>query len=232
MKIKKLKAVYSINISKSLYEEIRIDEKWDEDGRASHWDWLEEGFIWSELFAQSNEDPFDKWAWNFPMFSKNGSGTPESFFENHFAKKEIRRRVLFGLYPDPDSLLSQEEYYKSDPRISWLYYKRSFDAVFPVLCEFGKTQLVMELEGCLDNGKRLKFSYKTIDGGKLEIEGKKTADIGFNDEKYRGQDKATEPDIIRNGNKGRKALTIYGMHSLEDLLKALEMAAGSPGVSS
>ncbi|MCR4585271.1 MAG: hypothetical protein K5686_06055, partial [Lachnospiraceae bacterium] len=64
MRIKKLKAVYSINISKSLYEEIRIDEKWDEDGRASHSDWLEEGFIWSELFAQSNEDPFDKWAWN------------------------------------------------------------------------------------------------------------------------------------------------------------------------
>ena len=225
MKIKKLKAVYSINISKNLYEEIRIDEKWDEDGRASHSDWLEEGFIWSELFAQSNEDPFDKCAWNFPMSSENGSGTPESFFENHFAKKEIRRRVLIGLYPDPDSKLSQEEYYKSDPRISWLYYKRSFDAVFPVLCEFGKTQLVMELEGCLDNGKPIRFSYKTKDGGELEIEGKKIADIDFYDEKYRGEDKAGELDIIRNGNKGRAALTVYGMHSLEDLLKALEMAA-------
>ncbi len=227
MKLKNLKAVYSICISDALYEEIRIDERWDEKGRP-YWSYrADEGLIWSELFGQSNEEPFEKWAFNYHMSMQGGCGTLESFFENHFAKKEIRRRGLLFVYPGPDSPLSQEEYYKKNPLISWLYYKRSFDAVFPVLRGFGKTGLLFELVGNLDNGKEMKFSYKSTEGGKLGVNGKHIINLSFFDERLSENDRDEELGIgwAKETDKGEAIATVYGMHSLMDLMKALEMVS-------
>ena len=81
----KLKATYSIEVNRVLYEEIRINETWDKAGIPAHSDRYEEGFIWSELYGQSNEKPFDKWAFNYDMCFQGGTGSIESFFENHFS---------------------------------------------------------------------------------------------------------------------------------------------------
>ena len=183
MKPERLRAAYSIEISRGLYEEIRINETWDSDGKAAHSDRYEEGYLWIELYGQSNAEPFDKWAFNYEMPVQSGSGSLESFFENHFSQERIRRRGLSFLNPPETYPGSQEDYVKNDPRISWLYYKRSFDAVFPVLCEHGKTNLKMELEGRLDDGRLITLSYSTGDGGEIILEGKHLLNICFYDEK-------------------------------------------------
>ena len=226
MKPSSLKARYSISISDAVYEEIRIDERWDEKGEADHSYRLDEGFIWSELYGQSNENPFDKWAFNYHMLVCGGSGTLESFFENHFAMEKVRRRGLQFLYPDESLPLSQEEYWKCDPRISWLYYKRSFDAVFPVLCEMGKTQLKMEIEGILDNGRACSFEYTTSAGGELTVNGKKLVNIKFFNEKYQYREKPEALGIEKpEKTDGKESIMIYGVHSLNDLFEGIEMAA-------
>ena len=221
-----MKAVYSIEISRDLYEEIRIDEKWDENGKPFHSDMYDEGYIWSELYGQNQESPFDKWAFNFQMPVLGGNGTPESFFENHFANKMIRRRGLVFLYPDRDSTLSQEEYWKQNPRISWLYYKRSFDAVFPVLCEMGKTQLAMEIRGVLDDGRACGFVYLTNKGGELTVDGKKLPNVRFFDERYKDRKTPEALGIYESGvsTDGKDSVMIYGVHSFSELFEGIELA--------
>ncbi len=226
MKPKRLKATYGIEISRDIYEEIRIDETWDEAGKPNHSERFEEGYIWSELFGQNQQGPFDKWALNYHMPVIGGTGTLESFFENHFANETVRRKGLLYLYPDKDSLLSQEDYWKQDPRISWLYYKRSFDAVFPVMIEMGKTMLSMKIEGVLDDGRSCSFVYETDKGGKLSVDGKKLLDINFFDERYTYRE-TPEPLGIGKPEKnknGKEVVTIYGVHSFTELFEALEMA--------
>ena len=223
----KLRATYSVEISRDLYEEIRINETWDADGKAAHSDRYGEGYLWTELYGQSNTEPFDKWAFNYEMSFQGGSGTPESFFENHFSQEKIRRRGLSFLIPPENFPGSQEDYVKSDPRISWLYYKRSFDAVFPVLCEHGKAHLVMELEGRLDDDRQIRFSYSTIDGGEIICEGKHLLNVCFYDERYSPRNYPQPLDVGRpeESENGRRAATLYGVYSLSELLKGLEMAA-------
>ena len=227
MKTEKMKAVYSIEITRDLYEEIRINETWDQAGIAARSDRYEEGYLWSELYGQSNTEPFDKWAYNYHMSFQNGNGTPESFFENHFAQPHIRRRGLSFLSPPGTFAGSQEDYWKGDSRISWLYYKKNFDAVFPVLCEHGKIHLVMELEGRLDDGRQIRFSYSTIDGGEIILEGKHLLNVCFYDERYIKQNFPQPLDIGRPEilKTGKSAVMLYGVHSLSELLKGIEMAA-------
>ncbi len=227
LKPERLKATYSIEINRDLYEEIRIHETWDPDGKPAHSDRYEEGFLWSELYGQSNEEPFDKWAFNYEMLFRDGTGSPESFFENHFSQEKIRRKGLLFLHPEEGFSGSREDYLKKDPRISWLYYKRSFDAVFPVLCGIGKTHLEMELEGRLCDGRLIRFLYSTGDGGEIILEGKHLLNIRFYDERYSTENSPKPLDIGRpeeSGN-GRAAATIYGVYSLSGLLEGLEMAA-------
>ncbi len=228
MKPKKLKAIFGIEISRDIYEEIRINETWDESGKANHSERLDEGYMWSELYGQNQQGPFDKWALNYHMSVTGGTGTLESFFENHFANEAIRRKGLLFLYPDLDSHLSQEEYWKKDPRISWLYYKRSFDAVFPVLREMGKTMLSMEIEGVLEDGRTCTFVYATDKSGVLSVDGKKLLNLNFFDERYQDREKP-EPLEIGKPEKsvdGKDVVTIYGVHSFSDLFEGLELAAG------
>ncbi|MCR5452253.1 MAG: hypothetical protein K6F00_06455 [Lachnospiraceae bacterium] len=223
----RLKAVFSIEINRNLYEEIRIQESWDENGKAAHSDRYEEGFIWSELYGQCNEEPFDKWAYNYDMSFFGGTGTIESFFENHFSQEKIRRKGLVYLYPKEDFTGSQEDYWKTDTRISWLYYKRSFDAVFPVLCEHGKTHLEMKLEGNLDDGRQIGFRYTTGDVGEIILDGKHLVNISFYDEKYSGRN---FPQALALGrpeelNNGKWAATLYGAYSFSQLMEGIELAA-------
>ena len=227
LKPERLIATYSIEISRDLYEEIRINETWDTDGKAAHSERYEEGYLWSELYGQSNTEPFDKWAHNYEMSVQSGSGSLESFFENHFSQERIRRRGLSFLIPPENYPGSQEEYVKNDPRISWLYYKRSFDAVFPVLCGHGKTHLEMELEGRLDDGRQVRFSYSMIDGGEIVLEGKNLLNVCFYDERYSPGNYPQPLDIGRpeGSENGRRAATLYGVYSFSELLKGLELAA-------
>ena len=227
LKPERLRATYSIEISRDLYEEIRINETWDKSGRAAHSEKYEEGYLWSELYGQSNAEPFDKWAFNYEMSFHDGSGTPESFFENHFSQERIRRRGLSFLNPPETCTCSQEEYVKTDPRIAWLYYKRSFGAVFPVLCEHGKAHLVMELEGRLDDGRQIKLSYSTGDGGEIICEGKHLLNVCFYEERYSTRNYHQHLDIGRpeRSESGRWVATLYGVYSLSELLKSIEMAA-------
>lgn len=226
MKPERLRAAYSIEISRDLYEEIRINETWDTDGKAAHSDRYEEGYLWTELYGQNNAEPFDKWAFNYEMSVRGGIGSLESFFENHFSQERIRRRGLS--FPNPPETYPglQEDYVKNDPRISWLYYKRSFDAVFPVLCEHGKTHLAMELEGKLDDGRLITLSYSTDDGGEIILEGKHLLNICFYDERYSARNYPQpldigRPEILKNG---KSAVMLYGVYSFSELLKGLEMA--------
>ena len=224
---KKLKARYSIDICGKLYEEIRIDETWDEKGRPSNQDRAEDGFLWSELFIRSNETPFDKAAWNYRIPVQGGSGRPESFFENFFSEENIRRKGLELLYPDEYSDLKQKDYWKKDPRISWLYYKRCFDAVFPVMCETGLAQLKMEIVGELEDGRKCSCDYATDKDGELWAGGKRLYNISFFDERYLYREKPEEleagkPEKI---GKGKETVMLYGVHSLTDLFEGLEMAA-------
>ena len=226
MKPERLRAAYSIEISRDLYEEIRINETWDTDGKAAHSDRYEEGYLWTELYGQNNAEPFDKWAFNYEMSVRGGTGSLESFFENHFSQERIRRRGLSFLNPPETYPGSQEDYVKNDPRISWLYYKRSFDAVFPVLCEHGKTHLAMELEGRLDDGRQIRFSYSTGDGGEIILEGKHLLNICFYDERYSTRNYPQpldigRPEILKNG---KSAVMLYGVYSFSELLNGLEMA--------
>jgi hypothetical protein len=92
----KLDATYRIEIKRDLFEEIRIHETWDQNGKAAHSDRYEEGFIWSELYGERNEEPFDKWAVNYDMSFMGGTGSPESFFENHFSQENVRRDGSFA----------------------------------------------------------------------------------------------------------------------------------------
>ncbi len=227
LKAERMNAVYSIEISHELYEEIRIRETWDGEGKAAHSDQCEEGFIRSELYGQNNEDPFDKWVFNDDMSFCNGRGTLESFFENHFSKEKIRRRGLLFLYPPEDFKGSQEAYWKKDPRISWLYYKRSFDAVFPVLSEHGKTHLKMELEGRLEDGRQISFLYSTGDVGEITLEGKHLINVCFYDERYSGSDhlKSLEIGCPERSKKGKTAAMLYGVHSFSKLMEGIDMAA-------
>ena len=227
LKPERLRATYSIEISRDLYEEIRINETWDMDGKAARSDRYGEGYLWTELYGQSNTEPFDKWAFNYEMSFQGGSGTPESFFENHFSQEKIRRRGLSFLIPPENFPGSQEDYVKSDPRISWLYNKRSFDAVFPVLCEHGKTHLVMELEGRLDDDRQIRFSYSTGDGGEIICEGKHLLNVCFYDERYSPRNYPQPLDIGRpeESENKRRIVTLYGVYSFSELLKGLEMAA-------
>ncbi len=225
LKPERLKAVYSIEINRDLYEEIRINESWGPDGKAVHSDICGEGFIWSELYGQSNEDPFDKWAFNYAMSFCSGTGTIESFFENHFAQEKIRRKGLMFLYPKEGFAGSQEDYWKTDPRISWLYYKRSFDAVFPVLCEHEKTHLKMELEGRMNDGRLIRFLYATGDAGEIILDGKNLINVSFYDERYSGINSHQSlnighPEKLKNG---KTAATLYGVYSLPNLLEGIEM---------
>lgn len=223
----KLRATYSVEISRDLYEEIRINETWDADGKAVRSERYEEGYLLSELYGQSNTDPFDKWAYNYEMSVQGGYGSPESLFENHFSQEKIRRRGLSFLIPPENFPGSQEDYVKSDPRISWLYNKRSFDAVFPVLCEHGKAHLVMELEGRLDDDRQIRFSYSTGNGGEIICEGKHLLNVCFYDERYSPRNYPQPLDVGRpeESENGRRAATLYGVYSLSELLKGLEMAA-------
>ncbi len=227
LKPERLKAVYSIAINRELYEEIRIHETWDPGGKAARSDRYEEGFFWSELYGQSNEEPFDQWALNYEMSFQGGCGSLESFFENHFSQERIRRKGLYFLNPPETYPGSPEDYRKKDPRISWLYYKRSFDAVFPVLCGIGKTHLDMELEGRLSDGRLVRFSYSTGDGGVIILEGKQLLHVCFYDERYSSRDYPQPLDIGRPEElkNGRTAATMYGVYSFSGLLKGLEMAA-------
>jgi len=222
-----LRATYSIEISRDLYEEIRINETWDTDGKAAHSDRCGEDYLWIELYGQSNTEPFDKWTCNYVMSVQGGCGSPESFFENFFSQKEIRRRMLTFLNPPGTYPGSREDYVKNDPRISWLYNKRSFDAVFPVLCEHGKAHLVMDLEGRLDDGRQIRFSYSTGDGGEIILEGRHLLNVSFFDERYITQKSPRSLDIGRpeESKNGRRIATLYGVYSFPDLLKDLEMAA-------
>lgn len=221
-----LKATYSIEISRDLYEEIRINETWDADGKAGHSERYEEGYLWSELYGESNAEPFDKWAYNYHMSFLGGSGTPESFFENHFSQEKIRRRGLLFVNPPDTYRGSREDYVKRDPRVSWLYNKRSFDAVFPVLCEHGKTHLEMELEGGLDDGRLISFSYSSGDGGEITLEGKYLLNICFHDERYSGRNLSQPLEIghLEKSKNGGSTITIYGMHSFSEFLKGIESA--------
>lgn len=227
LKPERLKATYSIEISRDLYEEIRINETWDKSGRAAHSEKYEEGYLWSELYGQSNAEPFDKWAFNYEMSVRGGSGSLESFFENNFSQERIRKRGLSFLNPPETYPGSQEDYVKNNPRISWLYYKRSFDAVFPVLCEHGKTHLKMKLEGKLDDGRLIALLYSTDNGGEIILEGKHLLNICFYDERYSTRNFLQPLEIGRpEGSKnGRRAATLYGVYSFSELLKGLEMAA-------
>lgn len=221
-----LKSVFSIDIKHDLYEEIRIHETWDKNGKAQNSYRYEEGFIWSELYGQSNEEPFDKWSCNYELSFLNGMGTIESFFENHFAQEKIRRKGLAFLYPQEDFAGSQEDYWKTDARISWLYYKRSFDAVFPVLCEQGKTHLEMELEGRLDDGRRVTFHYVTGSAAEVFLDGKHLVNISFFDERYSGRN-APQPLAIGRPEKldnGQWAATMYGAYSFFKLLEGIDLA--------
>ncbi|MCR4590054.1 MAG: hypothetical protein K5668_04485 [Lachnospiraceae bacterium] len=227
LKPERLRATYSIEISRDLYEEIRINETWDMDGKAARSGRYGEGYLWTELYGQSNSEPFDKWAFNYEMSFQGGYGSPESFFENHFSQEKVRRRGLSFLYPPENYPGSQEDYVKSDPRISWLYNKRSFDAVFPVLCEHGKTHLVMELEGRLDDGRLITLSYSTDDGGEIILEGKHLLNICFSDERYSTRNFPRPLEIGRpeGSENGKRAATLYGVYSFSELLKGLEMTA-------
>ncbi|MCR5023268.1 MAG: hypothetical protein K6A90_02895 [Lachnospiraceae bacterium] len=227
LKPEKLRATYSIEISRDLYEEIRINETWDMDGKAAHSGHYEEGYLWTELYGQSNTEPFDKWGFNYEMSFQGGSGTPESFFENHFSQEKVRRSGLSFLVPPENYPGAQEDYVKDDPRISWLYYKRNFEAVFPVLCEHGKAHLVMELEGRLDDGRQIRLSYSTGDGGEIICEGKHLLNVCFYEERYSTRNYPQHFDIGRpeRSESGRWAATLYGVYSLSELLKGIEMAA-------
>jgi len=228
LKPQKLKATYSIEITPDLYEEIRINEAWDRNGKAAYSDKFEDELIWSELYGQSNKDPFDKWAFNYNMCFKGGTGTLESFFENHFSQKEIRRKGLNFLYPCDDFCGSKEDYVKKDPRISWLYYKRSFDAVFPVFCEHDKTHLHMELEGVLEDGRKLNFLYTTKKDGRILVDDEHLLDVNFFNERYLNKEGTIEPLDIGRPEKRKNektAVMIYGVHSFTELLCGLEMAA-------
>ena len=226
MKPERLRATYSIEIIRNLYEEIRINETWNQAGIPVHSDRYGEGYLWSELYGQSNEEPFEKWAYNYYMSFQDGSGTLESFFEKHFSQEKVRRKGLIHLYPDAGKNISQTDYWKQDPRISWLNYKRSFDAVFPVLCEMGKTHLEMELEGRLDDGRQIRFSYFTGDGGEIALEGKHLLNICFYDERYSAWNSTRSLEIgpPEESKTGRRAAVLYGVYSLSELLKGLEMA--------
>ena len=184
LKPERLQAVYSIRINRNLYEEIRIHEVWDQEGRPAHSDRYEEGYLWSELYGQSNAEPFEKWAFNYQMSFRGGSGTLESFFEDHFSQEKVRRKGLIFQYPEDEMTVSQQEYWKRDPRISWLYYKNQFNAVFPVLCDLGNTMLDLELDGRSDDGAEMKFCYVTGKTGTLYAGGKHCTDICFHDERY------------------------------------------------
>ena len=221
-----LKAVYSMEINRDLYEEIRINETWDQAGIPAHSVRYEEGYLWSELYGQSNAEPFDKWALNFHMSFQGGSGTPESFFENHFSQEKIRRRGLNFLYPDDESGISQEEYWKTDPRIAWLYYKNRFDAVFPMLREMEKTKLTLELEGSLNGGRKIKFAYATGDEGSLYVDGRHLINIGFYDERYDCQKKPVPLEMGKPEKiSGKLLVKLYGVHSFSEFLDGLEMVA-------
>ena len=227
LKPEKMNASYSIEVNKSLYEEIRINEIWNKEGRAHYSDRYEEGYMWSELYCQSNAEPFDKWAYNFQMSFQDGTGTPESFFERHFSEEIVRRKALIWLYPDYAGMAAGQEDWKQDPRISWLYYKRSFDAVFPVLCEMGKTRLELKLEARLDDGKALELVYSTGTGGSVFLDGRHIVDVYFYDEKYKTQSASVQLEVGEPENvDGKNVSEIYGMHSLSELLKGLEMVAG------
>ncbi len=227
LKPQKLKATYSMDLNRDLYEEIRIDEAWDQSGKAAHSDRYEEGFIWSELYGQSNEKPFDKWASNYDMCFQGGTGSIESFFENHFSQEKIRRKELLFLYPDEGFDGSIEDYRKGDPRVSWLYYKRSFDAVFPVLCELGRIHLEMELEAVSDDGRMIRFLYSTGVGGEIYTDEKYLLSICFYDERYSTRYYPQSLDIGRpkKQKNGKMAATLYGVYSFSDLLSGLETAA-------
>ncbi len=221
-----LEAVYSMEINRCLYEEIRIKETWDTNGIPVHSDRYEEGYLWSELYGQSNAEPFDKWAFNHHMSVLGGTGTLESFFEKHFSQEKIRRMWLNYLYPGDWSGISQQEYWKTDPRINWLYYKNKFDAVFPMLCEMGKTKLTFKLEGSLNDVRKIEFSYATGYEGALYVDGRHLINIGFYDERYDHQKKPSPLEIGRPERiNGKPLVMLYGVHSFSDLLQGLEMAA-------
>ena len=226
LKPESLKATYGIEISKKLYEEIRINETWDQNGMPSHSEKYDEGYIWSELNGQNNEEPFDKWACNYYMSFKGGIGTLESFFRNHFSLERVRRKGLIFLYPNDNEAVSQQEYWKQDPGISWLYYKNKFDAVFPVLCEMGKARLLLELKGKLSDGRDLEFRYATEDAGALFVGGKHLINVRFHEEKYGTNDKTRPLEVGRPERiNGKNAALLYGVHSFSELLAGLELVA-------
>ena len=63
LKPQKLKATYSIEITPDLYEEIRINEAWDRNGKAAYSDKFEDELIWSELYGQSNKAIYSRARW-------------------------------------------------------------------------------------------------------------------------------------------------------------------------
>ena len=105
---------------------------------------------------------------------------------------------------------------------------RSFDAVFPVFCEHDKTHLHMELEGVLEDGRKLSFLYTTKKDGRIFVDDEHLLDVHFFNERYLNKEGAIEPlDIGRSGKRKNEktAVMIYGVHSFTELLRGLEMAA-------
>ena len=177
MKPEKWKAVWRIGITRELYEEIRVNELWNEDGKPVHSQDCGEGCMLSELYGET--DTGDRWAYDEVMSLQGGNGTPESWFENHFSLERVRRRGLQFLFPPAGSTVSQREFWRQDPRISWLYFKKRFEAVFPVLCDIGRTRLELNFAGTLEDGRRLKLTYVSGAPGRLFLEDRELVNICF-----------------------------------------------------
>ncbi len=226
IKPEQLKAVYHIEINRSLYEEIRIDETWGKTGIPAHSERYEEGYLWSELYGKIDTEPFDKWAYNYHMSFQGGNGTLESFFENHFSIEKIRRKGLAFLYPEDGRAISQQDYWKQDPGISWLYFKKNFDAVFPVLSEMGKIRLTLEMKGRLNDERELTFRYTTAEKGTLYVDDRHLVNICFYDERHDRRENALPLEVGRaEKTNGQISVMLYGVHSFSEFLDGLSMVA-------
>lgn len=208
MKINRLKATYSIEANRDLHIEIRVKEDFDGSGKpviARDFNGYEEGMVMSELFIRSEEDPgdVDQWAFNHLLPMKDGDGRPESFFEHHFSKEDIRRRVMYSIsWDDTDAG-------KNDPRISWLYYKRQFDAVFPMIKEWGKASLDMEIEGVMEDGRNIRFIYSTGASGKIYVEDEYAGELCLFSESALGEGNVLTKDTLVAGEADSLKTLLY-----------------------